>query len=362
MIIGIDGGPLSIQDNRLKAGVWRVASNLIKEFSANTVKDLYRLYMFKRGGDCRKKTLGGKVQCIFLPQIGFRKVWQPMHIMTHPIQAYIGLAQTFPPLPCILCDVMKIGIIYDTGFLDYPHFYSSSVSNLMQNTARLASVSDRIITISEASKNAIVNAYGISPERIDVAYLGVDDIFRKPIPAYTHTRPYFLFVGALKAGKNVPAMIRAFAEVLKNSRRLYDFFLVGSDYWLDPEIENTIRALKLSARVHKVGFVADDVLASYYRGARALLSVSLIEGFGLPVAEAMASGCPVIASTIGSYPEVVGNAGLLVDPHDSSAITQAMLRLEKNASFRNNCIHTGRTLSEKYRWNYFAGIVRNSIH
>lgn len=361
MIIGLDGGPLSVTDDRLKVGVWRVAHNLVKELPRISVKDLYRVYRFGRGGESGSDAIGDNIQYVPLPRAGFHSLWQTADIFKTRIDAYIGLAQTFPPLPNILCDVKKIGMLYDTGFLDHPEYYPDSVKSLTKHTANLVSASDRIITISEASKKAIIRRYDVIPEKITVAYLGVEEVFRKKGPVYKQKHPYVLFVGALKRGKNVPTMIRAFAAFLKEYKKKCDLLLVGSDFWLDPGISQTIEALGLKHCVQIVGYVDDQKLASFYRGARALLSVSLVEGFGLPAVEAMATGAPVIASSVGSYPEVVGNAGILVNPHKADEITAAILRLEKNSSFRNNCICRGRKLSERFRWNYFAQIVRNSI-
>lgn len=357
MRIGIDGGALSVSDDRLKVGVYRVSYNLVKELPRLSVKHFYRVYGFGRGGEGVEQLADPHVQFVPLVRPGYQKIWQSLEILRNPIDIYIGLAQTVPPLPTILCDVKKIGVIYDVGFLTHPEYYPRSAHSLKKRTAELVARSDHILTISESSKQAICRMYALPGSQVSVAYLGIESVFTARGIAHKGRRPYFLFAGALKPGKNVPFIIRAFAEFLKESKVLYDLLLVGSAYWLDPKIRETIVELELGKRVHLVGFVSDEKLASYYRGATALVSVSHIEGFGLPAVEAMACGCPVIVSTVGSYPEVVGDAGTLVSPDDELAITRAMERMVKDPAFRTTCVRKGQAKAKQFRWKKFARTV-----
>lgn len=358
MNIGIDGGALSVDDNRLKVGTYRVAYNLVKELPRIDVKSFYRIYSFGRGGETLRAgdSAGGQgnVEFIQLPRPGFQKLWQPLELICNPVDAYLGISQS---LPLTLYDVNKIGFIYDIGFLDHQEYYRESYYALSSQTSALVKRAAHIVTISKSSADSIRRRYGVPKEKITVAYLGVESEFRSTGKRYDAPLPYFLFVGALKPGKNVPMMLRTFADFLKRSKNLYDFLLIGSDYWLDPSIPATISSLGLRDRVKVMGFVDDKTLATYYRGAEALLSVSRIEGFGLPVVEAMACGCPVIGTTQGSHPEVIGNNGLLVDPDDEKSLVEAMKRLTRDRTMRKRMVTRGITRAGSFTWSGFTKTV-----
>lgn len=354
MKVGIDGGALSITDDRLKVGVYRVAHNLVKELPTIDAKNDYRVYSFSRGEKGSRDYRKRNVDFIRLPRPGFQKIWQPLELITNPVDMYLGISQS---LPFTLYDVKKIGFIYDVGFLDHPEFYRESYFTLSGQTRAVAHKSHHIITISQSSADSIRRIYHVPKEKLTVAYLGVEKQFHRTGKKYRHGNPYFLFVGSLKPGKNVPMMIRAFAAFLATQKETYDFLLVGSDYWLDPGISATINSLGLAKRVKIVGFVDDDTLAEYYRGASAFITVSLIEGFGLPVVEAMACGCPVIGSTAGAYPEVVGSAGILVDPGNEQALTDAIVRVTQDAKLREQLIQNGVVRAKQFAWRSFAQTV-----
>jgi len=362
MKIGIDGGALSIADDRLKVGVYRVAYNLVKELPRLEAGNDYRVYSFGRG---EQGTRGlGRKNVSFVPLVrpGFQKIWQPIELIRHPVDVYLGISQS---LPTTLYDVKKIGFIYDVGFLEHPEFYRESYYALSLQTSAVIRRSDHIITISQSSAKSIRDMYHVPAEKLTVAYLGVEKQFHPTGRKYRGEHPYFLFVGSLKPGKNVPMMLRAFADFLAKSKTEYDFVLAGSDYWLDPGISATINSLRLADRVHIIGFVDDDVLAGYYRGAAAFVSVSLIEGFGLPVVEAMASGTPVIGSTAGSFPEVVGDAGILVNPEDEHALVRAMHDISTSPQLGKRLSLDGLKRAKQFSWTAFARTVLHvaeSVH
>lgn len=354
MRVGIDGGALSISDDRLKVGVYRVAYNLVKELPRLEARNDYRVYSFRGGEEGMRKLKRKNISFTQLIRPGFQKIWQPIELIRNPVDVYLGVSQS---LPYTLYDVKKIGFIYDVGFLDHPEFYRESYYALSMQTAAVVKRSHHIITISQSSADSIRRIYHVPSEKLTVAYLGVERLFRPTGKKFRSVNPYFLFAGSLKPGKNVPMMLRAFASFLEKSKTVYDFVLAGSDYWPDPGISATINSLNLQNRVKIVGFVDDDLLAEYYRGAAAFVSVSLIEGFGLPVVEAMASGIPVIGSTAGSFPEVVGDAGLLVSPDDDAALAHALAEVTGNGSLRRQLISRGINRAKEFSWQKFAGTV-----
>ena len=181
-------------------------------------------------------------------------------------------------------------------------------------------------------------------KNITVAYPGVDNTFTSSGAKYKNKNPYFLFVGALKRGKNIPFLLRSFAKFLKQIKKPYDLILVGSDYWLDPGIS-------FGPHVKFLGFVEDKILASLYRGALAFVSPSLWEGFCLPAAEALSCGTAVIASKTGAFPEIVGKSGTLVDPTNEEELTKAFHTYAKKISIQ----------PKKFSWSTFAHTVHKLL-
>ena len=325
MVIGVDAGALAISDERLKVGVWRVTFNLLRELGNLDRNNEYRLYSFGEGirgiREIRERW-GERMNEVRLPRAGWSTLWLPAHLRLFPVDVFLGLAQTLPASPS-----RSIGFIYDVGFLFHPEAYGKSAARLEKQTAQLVKRADHIITISESSKRDIFNQYGIEKDNVTVSYPGVDEYFISPRlarqgEAFRNARPYFLFVGSLNKAKDLPTAIEAFAIFLKKMKKPYDFLLIGGDYWPDPAIDASINRFKLNNRVKKLGFVADEQLAPYYRATTAFVTTALHEGFCLPAAEAMVCGTPVVALDRGSLKEVVGDGGIVVEERRlKSAIT-----------------------------------------
>jgi len=173
--------------------------------------------------------------------------------------------------------------------------------------------------------------------------------------------PYFLFVGALKPGKNIPTLIRAFGKFLAGQKKKYNLYLVGGDFWLDKEIDKEIKKYKLGSRIMKLGVITDGELAECYRNAVALVLPSLHDGFCLPVVEAFASGCPVIGSTTSAMQEIIGDAGMTVDPHSPKGFADAMAKIADNKKFRTSLVQKGIIRSRAYSWDIFGKSVLRAI-
>lgn len=355
MIIGVDAGALSITDERLKVGVWRVTFNLLCELSALDQKNTYRLYSFRPIDGEVMQRLGSNMKNIVLsPSIGWSKVRLPLALRIHPVDVLLGLAQTLPSsLP------YTIGFIYDLGFLFRPEAYGISARKLAKQTKQLIERADHIVTISESSKKDIMNHYPTSEKRVTVAYPGVSLSASKGVAL--QGPPYFLFVGSLNKAKDIPLAIEAFALFLKKTQRLYDFILVGGEYWPDAAIDALIDSYNVRGRIRKVGYVPDDALIDYYRGATALVATGLREGFCLPAAEAMASGTPVLAVDRGSLKEVVGRGGIVVAKPKAELLADAMVKMTQKKT-RDQYARLALVQSKKFSWKTFAASVYQIYH
>lgn len=358
MKIGIDGGALSITDERLKVGVYRVVVNLLRGLGRIDRENTYYIYSFDPIEERVMKQFGPAMDNkVLWPVKGWFTVRLPLELRLHPVDLYLGVSQAIPQI-----HIPAIGFIYDLAFLYHPESYPGSLEKLKRQTAQLVKRSKHIITISQAVKSDIEKEYGFPGEHISVAYPGVDERFTRSGPVYKGKNPYFLFVGALKIGKNVPRIIKAFFQFLAKKKTIYDLYLVGGEYWKDPAIDQAIKQFNLHGRVKKFGFIPDSDLPELYRGATAFVSPSLHEGFCVPAIEAMACGCPVIGSIEGAMKEIVGEAGILVNPEQTIAIEQAMHTMAYNAKQRDRYTVKGIQQSKKYSWDTFSQIILHEIH
>ena len=224
--------------------------------------------------------------------------------------------------------------IHDLFFIGYPGrrrpLYDGAMTALARAYARGAAA---IVTDSEHSRRAIVERLGLRAERIAVIPVGLGGEFTPATPSpaqrarYGLGPRYVLYVGNFLPHKNLPRRLRAWAALPPTMRDTHRLILAGGGREGRPGLEALARTLGVSGGVGFPGLVADDDLPAVYGGAVALVLPSLEEGFGLPALEAMACGTPVIASRRGALPEVVGDAGVLVEPEQGDALTGALARL-----------------------------------
>jgi glycosyltransferase involved in cell wall biosynthesis len=216
----------------------------------------------------------------------------------------------------------------------------------------------RILAVSQHSADDTIRVDPAARSRIRVTHLGVDPVFA-PLPegeALTRTRHlvreglrFFLVLGGGYPNKNHTAALLAFARAFTTADDVH-LVIIQRERTFPQELERALRETGLLSRVHvrsKVGLAA---LVGLYGRAEALIFPSLYEGFGLPVLEAMACGCPVIASTLTSVPEVAGDAALLCDPRDLGAMTEALRRISRDEPLRRDLAIRGRARAALFRW------------
>ena len=245
--------------------------------------------------------------------------------------------------------------IHDIGLISHPHFFSPQYFWLFRGHMRdLLERKARIIAVSQHTANEFRRAFGTSLE-IEVIHEGVADVFLKPAEPTLVEKvrariggPFFLSAGSFNPRKNLLRVCRAFASIADDVP--HSLVLVGARGWDDEEVWAELCSPSLRGRVHTLGFVEDRELCALYAAADALIFASLFEGFGLPAVEALGAGCPVIASNTTSLPEVVGDAGLLVDPLDIGSIARAMRQLATDAVLRSELSAKGRERASRFTW------------
>jgi glycosyltransferase involved in cell wall biosynthesis len=250
--------------------------------------------------------------------------------------------------------------VHDLSFLFFPQGFRTLNRRYLQTLTRLSvHRAQRIIAVSESTKQDLVGHYGLSPARIDVVHNGADESFR-PLPtnevAAFRSREglpdrFILFVGTLEPRKNVVRLIEAYARLPKARPPL---MLVGGKGWHYDEVFARLEALDLSAEVHFVGYVQADDLPLWYNAADLFVYPSLYEGFGLPPLEAMACGTPVITSAASSLPEVVGKAGRLVDPTDIAALATTMDQVLSDRDVQEKMQAAGLAQARSFSWSKAA--------
>ncbi|MGO9240071.1 MAG: glycosyltransferase family 4 protein [Bryobacteraceae bacterium] len=214
----------------------------------------------------------------------------------------------------------------------------------------------QVIAVSNNTKRDLMEALGLPDSRITVIYSGVrEEFFRGDPPAgpkiraqYGLLRPYVLFAGTLEPRKNLARLLDAWAAMRASLREQYDLVLAGMPGWLDAPTRARIRGG--SAGVRCLGYVAEDELPAIMAGATLFAYPSLYEGFGFPVAEAMAAGVPVLSSAAGSLPEVAGDAACYVDPLSVDDIRTALERLLTSPQERHAMIQRGSRQAQRYTW------------
>jgi glycosyltransferase involved in cell wall biosynthesis len=213
-----------------------------------------------------------------------------------------------------------------------------------------------VLTVSQYSRDRICAWSGIEPSRVVNVGNGVDPVFTPQGQKYAHPRPYVLCMGNRKPHKNEARTLLAFAKVADRIPHDLIFSGVPSDSLL-----KRIQEAGMSGRVHFLGRRSDPELASAYRGAAAMLFVSLHEGFGLPVVEAMACGVPVITSNVCALPEVAGNAARTVDPLSVDAIAAALWTSLSDDTASMTRVREGISSVAKYSWERTGFEVRRVI-
>jgi len=251
--------------------------------------------------------------------------------------------------------------IYDILYEIYPQYFGKyHTLQLRSLVPRSARVADRIITISEYTKNEIIDRYQIPPEKIDVVYCGVSDIFRQAkepdIQSMLVTlglkKPYILCVGRMAPIKNMSGMLRAFADIAETYKD-HSLVIVGSNdhTFKDKNIGADFnRVVGLHQRIKFTGAINNDQLVALYSGADLFVFPSFGEGFGLPVLEAMACGTPVLCSNVSALPEVAGDAAVFFDPKDQSDFSSKLFSTLGSAEALSELSIKGPKQASKFTW------------
>ncbi|MBI3379902.1 glycosyltransferase family 4 protein [Candidatus Gottesmanbacteria bacterium] len=278
------------------------------------------------------------------------------------------------------CPIPSLITIFDLSFIKFPKmFLKKDLYQLRNWTEYSIRQAKKIITISEFSKNDISNYYKISPDKIVVAYPGYDknkfntqiknqkSKIKSTIQKFKIDREYILYVGTIQPRKNISRLIDAF-RLLNNDYPGLQLVICGMikegrGGWMNDEIIDKIKKSKFGRKdsIIITGYVIDKDLQYLMAGAKTLVLPSLYEGFGIPVIEAMACGCPVVVSSGISLAEIANGAAILVNPFDVRSIANGLKEACYNNLRRQDLIKKGLIQIERYDWEKSAEIIFSTI-
>ena len=251
--------------------------------------------------------------------------------------------------------------IHDCIHLRFPQYLPNRAAYYYARTmmAMAARRAQRVLTVSEASKDDILHYLRVPAEKVEVIYNALDErLAAPPTPGeiarvrerFLLTSPFILYTGNIKPHKNVDRLIEAFSILRRRGFADVKLLVIGDEISRYQNLRRLVHRFQLHQHVRFLGFVQDDTLSALYRLASVFVFPSLYEGFGLPPLEAMAAGVPVVTSNVSSLPEVVGDAALLIDPMDAGAIAGAIARVLGDEALRASLIARGHERVKSFSW------------
>lgn len=366
MRIGIDYTSAA----RQSAGIGRFTRELIRAALALDEDNDYRLLVAGRQpvAEAHLPRASRRYRLVQTPisERNLVRLWHRLQIPL-PVEVFLGRVDIFHSPDFVLPPVaraVKVLTIHDLSFLRVPECADPRLRwYLGQVVPRSVRRADFLLADSESTRRDLVELLGVPPDRVQVIYGGVDAMFapvedaealRRAREKYARGRPFILAVGTLEPRKNYPTLIRAFARARQAARLPHALVIVGRKGWVYEPIFAAVDDLGLHDEVIFPGFVPDEELPALYNAADVLVTPSFYEGFGLPALEAMACGTPVIVSDVSSLPEVVGEAGVRIDPRDEAGLAEAIVRVVGDSALRVGLREAGLRRAREFTWDRAA--------
>jgi len=359
MRIGIDAR--SLEEER-GTGVARYLRNLLREFARIAPDNRYVLYFKERVADDdllnQACFLKEQVKMSFLPR---KKVLWEQAFLPKAI-ARSGVEVLFSPsyLTPLFSPAKSVVTIHDITYEVNPGWFHPKERLKMRTLARLAARrANRIIAVSQTTKNDLIQRYKVVPEKVSIVYEASDPKFRpiedknllKMVKEKYQLKDKFIFyLGSLFARRNIPRLLEAFQRVIDEFGEV-QLLIVGEDRaYPSQDIPRLVSQLALNEKVIWFEYVSEDDLPLLYNAAELFVYPSSYEGFGLPVLEAMASGRPVVTSNLSCLPEITGKAALLVDPTNPEEMAEAMVKILKDEKLMERLSQEGLKRAESFSW------------
>ena len=264
-------------------------------------------------------------------------------VRTRQLSLVHMLHQLSPPPRRLRCP--SVATVHDLAYLKHPRLFFGveRTPRLYRRRLQALEQASRVIAVSHTTADDVTELLGIPPSRITVVHEAADPVFVPSGPKVEHPDPYFLHVGGSGPGKNLSTLLKALSALGTAGRSAPNLVVVGVRPHDVPADERP--------NLHVRPYVSDEELAAYYRGALALVYPSVVEGFGLPVLEAMACGAPVITSSTTATAEVAGRAALLLeDPCSVEELARQMMTIQDAPDLRRRLSSEGLARASGFRW------------
>ncbi len=318
---------------------------------------------------------------VIAPNFKRRVLWTPSH---HRFETAAISAEFFPHnldvlhspdfIPPGKTRCPSVITVHDLAFLLYPRFLTPESARYYGQVDPAARRANHIIAVSQSTKRDVVRLLGVPEEKLSVIYEAAHPLFR-PIDRalarqfiaekYGVTDDYILFVSTVEPRKNLPTLLQALGKLRALYKPSIKLLVAGQQGWLTEQVDETVDKYKLRDQVCFLGGVANEELVYLYNGARVFALPSFYEGFGLPPLEAMACGTPVVVSNTSSLPEVVGDAGQLLDPNDVEAWSVTLARVLSDEALATEMREKGLRRAGLYSWQRAArdtlGVYRKVV-
>lgn len=353
MIIGIEAERANLPN---PAGPERYAAEIIRNLAKLDLKNHYILYFRTKPKDWfyqLPKNFSIKV-------IPFPKFWTQIRIswemLIYPVDILFIMASALP----LIHPKRSVVTVHDIAFEMFKGIYTGFMNYYQKWTARFAAkYAARILSVSETTKKDLIRIYKTYPGKIAVTHLGLAFGFR-PMK-YEEAQPvldkyglvyqkYVLFVGTIQPRKNIIRLVEAFKKLRIESHIEEKLVIAGARGWLWEPILKKVKMAGLDGSTKYLDYIASEDLPYLYAGAKLLTLPALYEGFGFPPLEAMASGVPVIVSNVSSLPEIVGEAGVLVDPNSADSIADGLQKVLTDDNLRKEMIRKGLERAKEFTW------------
>lgn len=361
MRIGIDYTPAYEQGG----GIGRLTRDLLTALSRLDNETAYKLFVSGATSEKMPPALATNFQWkpTSLSPKWLARIWHrtrlplPVEVFTGQIDLFHATDFTLPPT---LPKTKTIVTVHDLSFVRVPNTASPSLKAYLDTVVpRSVRNATHVIADSQATKDDLIDLYGIDRNKITVLLSGIDSrfLFVDSVDSYMtmrnkyklSNRPYIFTIGTIQPRKNYSRLIQAL-KILRDTGYDLQLVIAGGKGWLEDEMYKTLAETKLEDYVKLIGFADDEDVAELYSGAECVAFPSLYEGFGFPVLESMACGTAVVTSNVSSLPEVAGNAALMVDPYNVEAIADAIQRIIDDNSLKQTLIERGFEQAKKFTW------------
>ncbi len=350
---------------RQKAGIGNYVRRLVDALLAQDTVNSYTLLTSGRPTRERPFPQADNVRgrSIYIPDRYLNIIWYRWRLPLYTtyfsgqVDIYHGPDFALPPTGKTL---RKVVTVHDLAFLEHPEYAVPSLAaTLGKVVPEAVAAADVVCTVSQEVSRTLIKHFHTPREKLTVIPNGVSPYFRRitdPILLQsTHHKfglkhPFVLGVGTLEPRKNHIGLIKAFYQAQKKKNGPAMLALAGGKGWLYEETMQLVEELKLTKKVRFLGRVTDLELVTLYSMADVFAFPSFAEGFGVPPLEAMACGVPVITSNTSSLPEVVGNAGLLVDPHNTGELSTAIMRILGDKQLQEDLRQKGYERVKHFTW------------